>query len=170
MSPLIDSEIAPTLSFQKRERRVGHPAKAAAKAAEIAMHLAVRRANAIQAFWNAGLAALTKGDFRIDIAHDHPEGFTFSVLPVNIGAFQAILNSFSSSSLAAFAHVSATGTGSVDYRSDNNEFGSGSLQVVFNSDKGVGYFDVDRFNPRQDVASFIGHAIESWSHKIEGHN
>ena len=35
----------------------------------------------------------------------------------------------------------------------------GSMQIVYNSDTHEGYFDVDRFNPYQDVRGFMGHAF-----------
>ena len=51
------------------------------------------------------------------------------------------------------------GSSLVDCRSITGTFGDGSLQIVFSQDSTNFHFDVDRFNPYQDVVNFLGHAF-----------
>lgn len=49
--------------------------------------------------------------------------------------------------------------GCVSYRSYNGTYGSGSLQLVVNSESGAAHIDVDHHNPNQDLFSFLGHLV-----------
>ena len=52
------------------------------------------------------------------------------------------------------------GPARVDYRSFRGALGSGSMQIVISTTTRVVFIDMDRFNPYEDLASFIGHAWE----------
>ena len=65
---------------------------------------------------------------------------------------------FANGSLYAF-HTSV-GRDIWDFRSFNNYLDTGrSLQIVVDQYTGNFYADTDRFNPYQDVVSFLGHAF-----------
>jgi hypothetical protein len=51
------------------------------------------------------------------------------------------------------------GTPRTEFRSYNGALGTGSLQVVINTQTGAFYADVDKHNPYNDVVRFLGHAF-----------
>lgn len=52
------------------------------------------------------------------------------------------------------------GPARLDYRSFRGALGRGSMQIVVSTTTGAVFIDMDRFNPYEDLASFIGHSWE----------
>ena len=52
------------------------------------------------------------------------------------------------------------GRARIDYRSFRGTLGRGSMQIVVSMSTGAVFIDMDRFNPYEDLASFIGHSWE----------
>jgi RHS repeat-associated protein len=88
-------------------------------------------------------------------------GFTFEV--TDKAGFKAILTggAFRTGIISPY-HLKDAQCGSCkDYRSDEGAIPgiSGSMQITYNEEKGIGFVDVDRFSPFQDVRGFFGHVF-----------
>ncbi len=111
-----------------------------------------------------GARILTGLDEFITKVKRQGEGFRFDVIKGKEDDLIQFLSTFYSGSLYGYHSkdlgCSNKGSECIDYRSETDSMSiSGSMQIVINKTNGgtFGYFDVDRFNPYQDVRGALGH-------------
>jgi RHS repeat-associated protein len=112
--------------------------------------------------WRTGLSQ------HITDLHYDPATRTFSFTPgKSLPEFLRNSPYFAGPGLA-IEHFGDVGFPAIDFRSYTGQFGSLSMQVVYNPKRfTLGYADFDRFNPFQDVVGFFGHMFVEWlPHKL----